>query len=290
MKVKVFGLMFTSWMLVAFTNISHSAAQEGVSGLSSSPAAASVTKTVPPAFRHTGAAHVANGVALRNRASGWIHLRGVPVGSTIVAAYLYWNFSDGSAIGAATASALFDGNRVSGTKVADSADPCWGMAGNHSYRALVTAFVPGTRPNEDYEVSLLGGFTTSGQNPWSPTEAQTIRAEGATLIVVYSGPTTVGRTVVIYNAFSGSMFFSGTGSFTLTGSPGSGSGLFTMTGADGQRGAGHDNGASNETGTFNAAAMSGPPTAASDWDGSAGLPLVQLWDVHTLRNKLSHAI
>ena len=106
MKVKVFGLMFTSWMLVAFTNISHSAAQEGVSGLSSSPAAASVTKTVPPAFRHTGAAHVANGVALRNRASGWIHLRGVPVGSTIVAAYLYWNFSDGSAIGAATASAL----------------------------------------------------------------------------------------------------------------------------------------------------------------------------------------
>jgi hypothetical protein len=55
-----------------------------------------------------------------------------------------------------------------------------------------------------------------------------------------------------------------------------------MSGADGQRGTGgYDNGASNETGFFNGAQISGPPVAASDWDGAAGLPLVQLWDVHT---------
>ncbi len=56
-----------------------------------------------------------------------------------------------------------------------------------------------------------------------------------------------------------------------------------MVGADGQRGQGHDNTASNELSFFNNNQIAGPPVASSDWDGSDGWPLVQLWDTHTHR-------
>lgn len=246
------------------------------------PAAQSdITITVPPYMPFVQAAHVANGVALRNRTAGTIHLRGVPVGSTVLKAYLYWNFSDSNTVGAATSPALFNGNLVKGTKTADSADPCWGMTGNHSYRADVTIYVPNARPNEDYDVNIDYAATTSttGQHPWAPGESQIKRLEGATLLVVYRAS---GRAVVIYDALSGTMFFNGTLTLILPHPVSlSGVGLMTMSGADGQRGVGHDNGASNETGFFNGIQISGPPIAASDWDGSTGLPLPQLWDVHT---------
>jgi hypothetical protein len=144
----------------------------------------------------------------------------------------------------------------------------------------VTRFIPNRRPNGIYEVVVEfdSRTRTSGQNPWSPFESQDVRLNGATLFVVYQAA----GTVLIYDSLSGSMF-SGAGTFTFD-HPGlmGMRGLFTMTGADGQRGGGHDNGASNET-TFFAASgqIAGPPIAASDWDGSAGWPLVQLWDVHT---------
>jgi hypothetical protein len=244
--------------------------------------------TVNASYAKTGVAHVANGVALRNRTSGTIHLRGVPPSSTVVTAFLYWNFSDAATAGAATSPALFSGNLVTGTKTSDNPDPCWGLSGNHTYRADVTGSVPKTLPNQDYEVVLPfdGATTTSGLNPWV-SGSSSRNAEGATLVIVYSnsntkaGTTTAGKAVVIYDALSGS-FFSTTLSATLPHPISlSGSGLYTMCGADGQRGGGHDNGASNETGFFNGIQKSGPPTAHSDWDGDTGLPLPQLWDVHT---------
>lgn len=257
-------------------------------GISDSAVSAEVALTLNPSFTHTGTKHVANGVALRNRTSGWIHLRGVPSGSTVVAAYLYWNFSDGSASGSGVSPVLFNGNRINGSKTADNADPCWGMAGNHTYRATVTSLIPVTNPNQDYEVVPLfaGNTSTTGQDPWSPTETQVRRLEGATLVVVYRNAATGGNSVFIYDALSGSMF-SSPSTFTLNHPGISGVGLFTMSGADGQRGGGHDNSASNETGSFNGTQISGPLVAASDWDGSAGLPLPQLWDVHTHRVSLS---
>ena len=228
----------------------------------------------------TSSQHVANGVALRNRVSGTIHLRGVPAGRSVRAAYLYWNFSDASAVGADTSSALFNGNAVTGTKTADNTDPCWSRAGNHTYRATVTPFIPASKPNQDYQVVTAISGSTSGENPWLSTPAGTIQ-EGATLVVVF-GSGGASTAVVIYDALSGTEFFSSL-SVTLTHPISlSGTGLYTMSGADGQRGTGgYDNVASNETGFFNGAQISGPPVAASDWDGAAGLPLVQLWDVHT---------
>jgi hypothetical protein len=232
--------------------------------------------------RFLNAEHVANGVALRGRVSGTIQLRGVPVNRGLLAAYLYWNFSDGSAVGAGTAPALFNGNSVTGTKTADNTDPCWGRTGNHTYRANVTAFMPGGNPNQDYEVVTAISGATAGRNPWlsSPPAPATLQ-EGATLVVVFGSG---GRStaVVIYDALSGTEF-STTLTVTLTHPISlSGAGLYTMSGADGQRGApGYNNSTSNENGFFNGTQKSGPPVAASDWDGSTGWPLPQLWDVHT---------
>lgn len=279
-------LIIMAVVSMVFAGFSVATAEMGTSS-GEVNAAGSVSKTVGPWVTISNVEHVANGTALRNRTTGWIALRGVPLGSTVVKALLYWNFSDMSAIGPISSAAFFNGNRVIGTKTADSADPCWGMTGNHTYRALVTAFVPATRPNEDYEVVVTNSSSTTGQNPWSPAETQTSRTEGATLLVIYGGPTTVGNTVRVYDALSGSMFFP-SGTFTLThGATLSGSGLFTMSGADGQRGSGHDNLISNEITTFNGAQIAGPPVAASDWDGSDGFPLPQLYDVHTHKVTLS---
>lgn len=249
------------------------------------PSSAALEKTFSANLVVTGASHVANGVALRNRTSGWIPLRGVPNGSTVEKAFLYWNFSDTKVTGSVGSPALFNGNRVNGIKRADNADPCWNMTGNHTYRANVTELIPADNPNQDYEVVLFfsGATSTTGQNPWSPTETQNIRLDGATLVVIYSNASTTGKIVRIYDGLNGSEFSGGTATFTLTHAATSGSGLFTMSGADGQRGSGHDNHStiSNELTTFNGTQIAGPSAAASDWDGSTGLPLPQLWDVHT---------
>lgn len=297
MKTKLISTAFVAQLLITGALTSYAHAEEltndltqpanvplssvGGAGLATQdyPYRAAALAPINLTFTFADSAHVANGIALRNRDSGWIPVRGVPVGGIVVKAYLYWNFSNTAAIGANSDQALFEGNRVVGAKVADNGDPCWSMAGNHTYRADVTAFMPIYRPNGDYRVMLFSSSSTSGQNPWNPSEAETIRTEGATLVVVYRSTTlTVGKVVNIYDKLTGSGF-SASATFTLNNTF-SGSGLFTMTGADGQR-QGYTNSASNETTLFDTTQIAGPPIAASDWDGSSGWPLPQLWDVHT---------
>ena len=84
--------------------------------------------------------------------------------------------------------------------------------------------------------------------------------------------------------------FAGTAQFDLLHPGLDGEGRFTMAGADGQRGSGHDNVASNELTFFNGNQIAGPPVASSDWDGSDGWPLVQLWDTHTHEVRLNGAV
>jgi len=282
MKIKKILIAFVASLGLVWVTNPGSVLANGANGVRDENTTASpVQVSIGETFHFLNAEHVANGVALRNRVSGTIHLRGVPAGRSVKAAYLYWNFSDDSAVGAATAAALFNGNAVTGTKTADNTDPCWGRAGNHTYRATVTTFLPRTQPNQDYKVVTADSGTTSGENPWLSTPDGTIQ-EGATLVVVF-GSGGASTAVLIYDALSGTEFSSSL-SLTLT-HPMislSGTGLYTMSGADGQRGTtGYDNTVSNETGFFDSIQISGPPVAASDWDGAAGLPLVQLWDVHT---------
>lgn len=241
------------------------------------------TLRVDPSRRFEFADHVANGIAMRNRTAGTIHLRGAPVPSRVLAALLYFNFSDDQREGRRNVPILFDANRVVADKTADHVDPCWGMMGNHSYVADVTRLVPiGGHLNQDYRVVIQfdAETSTTGQNPWSPVEPdQKVRVEGATLVIVYRTQDTTGS-VFVYDALNDSMF-AGTAQFDLQHPALDGVGRFTMAGADGQRGAGHDNGASNELTFFNGNQIAGPPVASSDWDGSDGWPLVQLWDTHT---------
>src|SRR5262249_61606436 len=120
---------------------------------------------------------VANGLATRHRPSGTIAFRGAPVPSRVLTALLYFTFSDGSREGTRTAPVLFDGNLIVANKPGDHDDPCWGMAGNHSYVADVTPFVPIVgNLNQDYEVVLPfdENTSTNGQNPWNPRDTQKV--------------------------------------------------------------------------------------------------------------------
>jgi hypothetical protein len=226
--------------------------------------------------------HVAAGTALRNRVSGFIQLRGVPANSEIVRSYLFWNFSDTQEVGDETAPILLDRNLIVGTKTADNTDPCWGNAGNHSYFADVTRFTNQTvGPNQDYEVTLPfpAGTSTSGFNPWAPFETQDVRIDGASLIVVYRNAETAGSLVVL--APPGDNMFFGGATYFIPSSATPGPALFTLVGANGQRGTGFDSGLSNETTAFDGVQIAGPAVTGSDWDGSDGLPLPQLWDTQT---------
>ena len=247
---------------------------------------------VEPTRKFEFADHVANGIALRNRIEGTIRLRGAPVPSKVLAALLYFNFSDGSREGLRNVPVLFNANRIVADKTGDHDDPCWGMAGNHSYLADVTQLVPiGGHLNQDYQVVLQfdADTSTTGQNPWAtPEPGQKIRVEGATLVVVYRTPDTTGP-VFVYDAINNSMF-SGTAQFDLLHPNLAATGRFTMVGADGQRGLGYDNIASNELTFFDGLQIAGPPVASSDWDGSDGWPMPQLWDTHTHNVKLNGSI
>ena len=158
-----------------------------------------------PSHRFDLADHVANGIAMRNRTSGTIHLRGIPIRSTPLRALLYFNFSDGNEKGADSTPVLFNGNVLTAKKTGDHADPCWGMVGSHSYVADATAFLPnGGNLNQDFHVVLpfQEDTSTTGQNPWSPNESQRRRMQGATLVVVYQGT----GAVYVYDALNNAMF------------------------------------------------------------------------------------
>ncbi len=128
---------------------------------------------------------VSNGVGLATRAggpaSGPITISGIPSGSTIQAAFLYW-----MTIGGPDPSVILQGVVRTGTLVGASRNTCWFTVNqqgpNRVYRAAVPASsVPG---NGSYTVSGVGGFDG-------------IDGQGASLLVVYKGPVVDPRTKVI---------------------------------------------------------------------------------------------
>lgn len=254
---------------------------------------------IEPSYKFEKASHVANGAAIRNRTAATIHLRGIPLSNTteILTALLYLNFSDNNASVDTCYPILFNANLVKATKTADNPDPCWAMAMNHSYVAQVTQYVDIKNPNQDYRVVLpfACGTSTSGENPWGSASIlpnPDAKIEGATLVVVYRNENTDGP-LYIYDKLNNSMFHS-TAFFYLIHPPISTTpykyALFTMVGADGQRGYSHYDFTSERT-YFDQRQIAGPRdpatpmglnyTSDSDWNGSDGWPLNQLWDTHT---------
>lgn len=177
---------------------------------------------------------------------------------------------------------------IPGTQIGTGADPCWFGGSNFAFRGDVTRLVKG---NGDYIVTLFpkASSSTNGANPWGPTAPTTgPLAEGASLVVVYSSLTEPMGTVLLYDAGLAGTEFISVLSYTLDSVPtipGVSSSIFTEIGADGQIGSGLAAvaGLSGETTELNTTLIAGPGSAAndSDWNGTDGVPLNQLWDTHS---------
>jgi subtilisin family serine protease len=119
---------------------------------------------------------ISNGIGLGTRMggpfSGSINISGVPGGSKIVAAYLYW-----MTLGGPNDTIKFQGQSIKGTLIGASQNACWPsvnpMGPNRVYRAsLPASLAPG---NGSYTVSGVGG-------------SYNIDGQGASLVVIYAPP------------------------------------------------------------------------------------------------------
>lgn len=239
-----------------------------------------------------GLDHVANGVGTRNAGFGTIRLRGAPVGSVPVRAFLYWGTLQ--AAPAATQVACFNGRRVIGRLIGVAGPTCWGAGVFAAYRASVIALItPGI--NNDYRVSCLPSSVTDGRDPWDTCAARPPLplSQGATLVVLYANRCNPRNAQVFIN--EGAAFL-GIGGLNVNNPFPPGVFLrpysrlkHTRVGGDGQVGFSTNsiNPVTDER-TF-----IGPPFFTqikgrfspfnwdSDFNGDDGGPLNQLWDTHT---------
>jgi hypothetical protein len=227
------------------------------------------------------------GVALRNRKTGNIGINGVI--QPVRAAFMYWAaITEGPAPAAdksiqvqrlfpAPASGV---TTLAGTLLGTGASPCWPGNTISVFRAPIPLGV--ATGNGSYQVTILpgAGGSTNGADPW--VSAVLPLFEGASIVLVGSGS----GTVAIYDSgLAGHTFFGNPGlTYTLnlpSPAPGTQT-LFDNIGADGQHGTSRTAvaGYSNEATTINSVRIAGPgsPYVDSDWNGSSGFPLPQLWD------------
>jgi len=247
---------------------------------------------------YSNASYGTGGVALRNRSTGTIEISG-DTGAT-QAAWLYWAVllhnptkAQLTKVGKVTIARLFPAGAplpssaaVTGTLLNIGADPCWGSTGTYVYRAAVPLTV--ATGNGLYKITLSGGASglTNGADPWAGAVFPLF--EGASLVVVGTGSATVG----LLDGQAGTTFYGATtysNYYQLPATVASGSQvLLDNFGYDGQIGYSRSGSSSQETSTAlgwpsqtNNILFAGPGSGEvsdSDWDGSSGWPLPQLWD------------
>jgi hypothetical protein len=139
----------------------------------------------PSAAWATGG-YVASGKGLRDQGSGSITITGIPPGSAVQKALLYWNILNTGNPGNAM---KINGNSAPGTVVGTDGSPCWSPATSFAFRADVTPFVSG---NGSFTLSGYPTGETDGVSPWISTE-QPPEMEGASLIVFYGPTSTPGK-------------------------------------------------------------------------------------------------
>lgn len=257
--------------------------------------------------------HAAAGCGLRNFDSCTISLRGIPGGSTVIRAFVYWAMlcptSTANDTCPRTVDIEFDGRTITSRLICTGANPCWAGGPLGTYLVDVTGLMPGVHPaahpnkviNGDYRINAIPSnpLERDGRDPWVPVTPNVPKAEGATLVVVYSNPalsavgkvyihhgcdTALGGTLHILNAL-----------VPAAPSPVTAA-KFTRFGADGQVGSSvSPTAAADDTTWFGGPVaacvattaltqIAGPGSllnADSDWNGSDGGPLNQLWDTHT---------
>jgi hypothetical protein len=168
---------------------------------------------------------------------------------------------------------------VTGTLLGTGPSPCWDGSGINVYKASVPLTV--ATGNGSYKVTIKPTAVglTDGSDPW--VRSGVFPAwEGTSLVIVGSGS----GIVSIYDAGFAGTTFVGSLSYTLL-LPANASGTLTLwdnIGADGQFGprGRSANSASDEATSINGVAVAGPGglNNDSDWNGSSGFPLPQLWD------------
>jgi len=199
----------------------------------------------------------------------------------------------------------FQGRTITSALIGTSGSPCWAGTRIGAYRVDVSGLMAGRGGansiiNGDYLISGIpnNAIERDGRDPWSPATPNLPKAEGATLVVVYTNPSlsTSGQ-VYIHNGTDTAS--GGTFNATLPLSVPAPSSIanvkFTRFGADGQVGSSTSPSSAADDQTFfggpsascasaNLTQIAGPGSdinADSDWNGSDGGPLNQLWDTHT---------
>jgi hypothetical protein len=247
----------------------------------------SVAAAIKPRFTFAGAQYATGGVGLRNRAMGAMQISGAI--APVKKAYLYFAYLYSAAPPAkqivefcspdAASPATFACKQVATALLAKGADPCWRSNGIAIYDADVTAMVAG---NGEYQIKVTNAISaeTDGKDPW--TSVILPAAEGASLVVVGTGASNV----AIYDSGLAGITFQGNTSYTLA-VPGGVAHLPVLwdnIGADGQLGDSRAAGLGKEETLINTVQIAGPGVNVStgvtdsDWDGSSGWPLPQLWD------------
>ncbi len=231
------------------------------------------------------------GVALRNLDMGSITISGIPPGSAIRGAALYWSYTglddpisgvhDKIQIRRLRPSPVGGNVTVTGALVGMGPDPCWSGGSVWVYRAVVTNVVTGAGV---YLITLMPGATGSiaGEDPWLSSPPP--HAEGASMVVVYTNDIEPMGTVLLYDVGLAGATFSGTLTYNLV-SPVDGLAVrWDMGGEDGQIGASVSPvlNLAGEIGFLNATQVYGPGSPINDsfWNGSDGDPLPQLQDTH----------
>jgi hypothetical protein len=253
-----------------------------------------LTSTIFLTASYANASYGTGGVALRNRQTGSIHISGVS--GTTQAAWLYWavllqspTATQLSKVGHVTIARQFPAGAplpasatLNGTLIAVGGDPCWGSTGTYVFRGQVPNTV--ATGNGLYKITLRGATgLTDGEDPWDGNVVFPL-FEGASLVVVGTGTNSVG----LLDGQAGTTFISGySNSYQLPATVSATSQvLLDNFGYDGQIGSSRTILASNETTTVQglpggaSVLVVGPggETGDSDWDGSSGWPLPQLWD------------
>jgi hypothetical protein len=139
-----------------------------------------------------GIDHAAAGAGTANAGFGTIRMRGVPPGSVVVRALLYWGTITANPP-PATTTAIFNGVAVTGQLIGSSSQlmNCYILAGATfaAYRANVRTLIP-PAINVDYSVSGLASAVTNGRDAFSCTfpfsPPQMPFPEGASLVILYS--------------------------------------------------------------------------------------------------------
>ncbi|PYX58277.1 MAG: hypothetical protein DMG73_10915, partial [Acidobacteria bacterium] len=165
---------------------------------------------------------------------------------------------------------------VVGTAVGSGAQPCWTGTTITVFRGTIPLTV--ATGNGLYKVTLKPGAsgTTGGADPW--VAAPLPLFEGASIVLVGTG---TGNVAVYDSGLSGATFNTSLSYSLILPTTATGSlTLWDNIGADGQQGKSRTSIVAKETTTINGLAVAGPGSAYndSDWNGSAGYPLPQLWD------------